>query len=45
VGNVTDAPVAFVCCLLLIISFKRLWLGSKEEDALGLTFPWQLCWV
>lgn len=40
VGNVTDAPIAFVCCLLLIISFKRLWLSSKEEDAPGFTFPW-----
>lgn len=40
VGNVTDAPIVFVCCLLLIISFKRLWLGSKEEDAPVFTFPW-----
>lgn len=39
-GNVTDAPIVFVCCLLLIILFKRLWLGSKEEDAPGFTFPW-----
>lgn len=40
VGNVADAAIAFVCCLLLIISFERLWLGSKEEGAPGFTFPW-----
>lgn len=39
-GNVTDAPIAFVCCLLLVSSFERLWLGSKKEDASGVTFPW-----
>lgn len=43
-GNVTDPPIAFVCCLLLVVSFKRLWLGSRGRcswvylalvDALG----------
>lgn len=40
VGNVRDAPMAFVCCLLLISSLRRLWLGSREEDASGFALPW-----